>query len=314
MSTRASSLRAALVLGLAALPVMAQPRAAVPSPRLVEAPDRVLDRGDVAIRYRVIGEGAPLLLIHGFTDRLEMWAGTADSLARRYRVIVPDVRGFGRSVPRGTAPRYGAAMVDDARALLDALGIGRAHVVGYSMGGLIAANLALAHPDRVASVAFIAAAVVEEDAATAARVIAPYIAAIPTEAGLYPFFKWIVPTWPDSIVRGAAQQLLAEHDRAALVGVAASLADLSPDWQRVRGSCVPAVAVVGTLDPLEPYSARLAARWPRTALIHVPGADHIDITNVAPTMAAIDSVVAAAMRESEADGARARCDRMRPRR
>lgn len=162
---------------------------ATPSPAaattLATAPDHFLDRGDVTIRYRVIGpdSGTPLLVLHGYTDRVEMWSGIADSLARDHRVIVPDVRGFGRSVPTDTAAPYGQAMVDDQFALLDALGVRQVHVVGYSMGAMLAAHMALRDPSRIASATFVAGAFFEDSAETA-RVIAPYIAALETEEGI----------------------------------------------------------------------------------------------------------------------------------
>ena len=74
---------------------------------LLEAPDRFFTSNGVSIRYRVIGEGEPMLLLHGYTDRLEMWAGTADSLARDFRVIVPDLRGSGLSTKFGDPAQYG---------------------------------------------------------------------------------------------------------------------------------------------------------------------------------------------------------------
>src|SRR6185503_5990132 len=80
---------------------------------LVEAPDRFYTNQGVTIRYRVIGEGEPVLLVHGYTDRVEMWAGTADSLARDFRVIVPDWRGSGLSTKFADPAQYGRQMVTD---------------------------------------------------------------------------------------------------------------------------------------------------------------------------------------------------------
>ena len=100
---------------------------------LLEAPDRFFTSNGVSIRYRVIGEGPPMLLLHGYTDRLEMWAGTADSLARDFRVIVPDLRGSGLSTKFGDPAQYGGKLMDDLVGLLDHLWIREVHVVGYSM-------------------------------------------------------------------------------------------------------------------------------------------------------------------------------------
>jgi pimeloyl-ACP methyl ester carboxylesterase len=96
------------------------------------------------------GEGEPLLLIAGLACDHSMWADVVGVLAGRYRVIVFDNRGVGRSAsPEG--PYTIRAMAGDAAALLDALGVGQAHVAGYSMGGQIAQELALARPGQVRS-------------------------------------------------------------------------------------------------------------------------------------------------------------------
>jgi pimeloyl-ACP methyl ester carboxylesterase len=94
------------------------------------------------------GEGPPLLLVMGLGASLETWAAQRDAFAERYRVIAFDNRGAGRSgCP--DAPWTIPAMAEDARAVLDFLEIERAHVLGVSMGGMIAQELAILHPERV---------------------------------------------------------------------------------------------------------------------------------------------------------------------
>ena len=104
-------------------------------------------------------EKSPVLLIHGFASNVETnWVNTGwvDFLSKAgYRVVALDNRGHGQSQKLYELTDYGAPlMAEDARRLLDHLGIGRAHVIGYSMGARIAAFLALAHPDRVDHVVF----------------------------------------------------------------------------------------------------------------------------------------------------------------
>jgi pimeloyl-ACP methyl ester carboxylesterase len=104
-------------------------------------------------------EKPPVLLIHGFASNVETnWVNTGwvDFLSKAgYRVVALDNRGHGQSQKLYELTDYGAPlMAEDARRLLDHLGIGRAHVIGYSMGARIAAFLALAHPDRVDHVVF----------------------------------------------------------------------------------------------------------------------------------------------------------------
>jgi pimeloyl-ACP methyl ester carboxylesterase len=113
----------------------------------------------VRIAYWDEGEGDPVLLIHGFASNAGTnWVdpGCVRTLvADGRRVIAFDNRGHGQSEKLYEPERYGApTMAEDARALLDHLGIERADVMGYSMGARISAFLVLKHPERVRSVIF----------------------------------------------------------------------------------------------------------------------------------------------------------------
>ena len=94
------------------------------------------------------GEGQPLLLIHGLGYARWGWEPVVDDLARSFDVILFDNRGIGESdVPPG--PYTAAAMAADAAQVLDEAGVERAHVVGSSLGGMVAQELALSRPERV---------------------------------------------------------------------------------------------------------------------------------------------------------------------
>ena len=103
---------------------------------------------NITINYEVHGDGEPLIMINGLADDLSSWAYQIEEFARHFKVIIFDNRGIGGTdKPEG---RYTTAeMATDARGLLDHLGIERAHVLGVSMGGMIAQEFALAYPDRV---------------------------------------------------------------------------------------------------------------------------------------------------------------------
>jgi pimeloyl-ACP methyl ester carboxylesterase len=106
--------------------------------------------GDIDLFYSEVGRGDPVLLIMGFGGDHLAWAFQVPALSARYRVISFDNRGAGQSsVP--DIPYSTRMMADDAVGLLDALGIERAHVLGVSMGGMIAQELALNHRHRVRS-------------------------------------------------------------------------------------------------------------------------------------------------------------------
>jgi len=102
----------------------------------------------IDLYYEETGSGPPLLLIAGLSANMLDWATLLPTLAERFHVVAFDNRGAGRSsAPPG--PYTTRLLADDAAALLDHLGIERAHVVGASMGGMMAQELALAHPERV---------------------------------------------------------------------------------------------------------------------------------------------------------------------
>ncbi|HEV2815014.1 MAG TPA: alpha/beta fold hydrolase [Solirubrobacteraceae bacterium] len=101
------------------------------------------------LHYFQRGEGEPLLLIQGLTGTHLSWGDEfLDALARDFGVIVFDNRGVGNS-SRVDEPFSIADMADDAAGVLDAVGVDRAHVLGVSMGGMIAQQLALRHADRI---------------------------------------------------------------------------------------------------------------------------------------------------------------------
>ena len=106
--------------------------------------------GGVKIYWNEQGSGPPVLLIMGLSFTHEMWFRVLPALSRHHRTIFFDNRGMGRSdVPRG--PYRMQQMAQDAAAVLDAAGVPAAHVIGASMGGMIAQELALRHPQRVLS-------------------------------------------------------------------------------------------------------------------------------------------------------------------
>lgn len=105
------------------------------------------------IYWEETGAGKPVLLIMGLGYTLEMWHRTRPVLEQRYRVIVFDNRGVGRSdTPPG--PYSIAVMAADAAAVLDAAAVARARIVGVSMGGMIAQEFALRYPERVERLVF----------------------------------------------------------------------------------------------------------------------------------------------------------------
>jgi pimeloyl-ACP methyl ester carboxylesterase len=112
------------------------------------------DADGVKLAYFTQGKGEPVVLIHGWLSTAGInWAlpGTSGHLAKDFEVLALDVRGHGLSDRPTRVDAYGTELVEDVVRLLDHRKIKKAHVVGYSMGGIIAANFLAKHPDRALS-------------------------------------------------------------------------------------------------------------------------------------------------------------------
>lgn len=110
--------------------------------------DAVIEVNGIELFYRQAGEGTPLLLLHGFFNASDQWTPYLDDLTVDFRVIVPDMRGHGRSTnPSGkfTHRQY----AQDVYALLDALEITRFRAVGYASGGMTLLHMATQQPQRI---------------------------------------------------------------------------------------------------------------------------------------------------------------------
>jgi 3-oxoadipate enol-lactonase len=105
--------------------------------------------GDDAVLFaRQLGAGRPLVLLHGLLVSGEMFTPMAERLAARHRLVIPDLRGHGRSAGL-LGPYPVERLAADVTRLLDRLGVARADVVGYSQGGAVAQQLARTDPQRV---------------------------------------------------------------------------------------------------------------------------------------------------------------------
>ena len=110
--------------------------------------DLYADVNDIKICYDLQGEGIPIVLIHGFGDRKEHWRAQIGDLSKYFRVIRMDNRGAGRS-ERPDGPYSMEIYADDIKNLLDFLKIQKTHIIGHSLGGMIAQNFALKYPSYV---------------------------------------------------------------------------------------------------------------------------------------------------------------------
>jgi len=134
---------------------------------------RAVQVGDHRVVYSEGGHGDPVILLHGFGASADSWNRFAKPLTRRYRVIAPDLPGWGAST-RLEAASYGyPAQVERLHRFLSTLNLGRVHLVGHSMGGFIASAYAARYPDEVITLGLIAPhGMVEPEPSELARSVA----------------------------------------------------------------------------------------------------------------------------------------------
>jgi pimeloyl-ACP methyl ester carboxylesterase len=110
--------------------------------------------GNIRMNYEVKGNGEPVVLITGLGGDISFWRGMVPLLSDRFKVITFDNRGSGQTeCPEG--PIEMSMLADDVILLLDRLSVPKAHILGWSMGGNIAQEIALGHPERVASLTLV---------------------------------------------------------------------------------------------------------------------------------------------------------------
>jgi pimeloyl-ACP methyl ester carboxylesterase len=155
MAMRTRAIVAALVLALAGATASAEPQwlTLPPTPSLPTATESgYAPVNGIKIWYATFGAGSnggdPVILLHGGLANADYWGNQVRELAKRYRVIVMDSRGHGRST-RNDAPYGYDLMAEDVVALLDYLKTPKAAIVGWSDGAILGLDIAMTHPERV---------------------------------------------------------------------------------------------------------------------------------------------------------------------
>jgi pimeloyl-ACP methyl ester carboxylesterase len=120
-----------------------------PQPDITKMEIKTVPVRDITIAYKEIGSGEPLIMIMGYSGAMDLWdPRLVNLLAKHYRVIVFDNRGMGNTT--SSDKEYTIRLfADDTAGLMDALGIKKAHVMGWSMGTNIAQELTLDYPEKV---------------------------------------------------------------------------------------------------------------------------------------------------------------------
>jgi pimeloyl-ACP methyl ester carboxylesterase len=287
---RAGLIAGWLVLGGTVLAAQA-PQAAATAPAaatLATVVDQQFTAGDVTLRYRDVGSGVPIVFIHGYSATLESMIGVSRALPDSHRKVAVDMRGFGRSTKFGEPARFGQLMVDDVVRLMDHLKIERAHLVGHSIGALIAANVAARYPARVISASLVAGPFYPDEA-TFRSETARWIADLESGAGLTNFLKWLLPAMKPEMAGMASAQSMKTNDLPSLIAVLKSLPALAIAGLKINGDKT--VLVAGTGDPLFPLSTAFSKQTPGARIVEVANGDHVSVVTNPGAVTAMTELV-----------------------
>ena len=171
-------------------------------------------------------------------------------------------------------------MATDVVRLLDHLNIERAHVVGYSMGGLITNKLRAMHPERLLTATLGGAGWAGENGEGAGAISFRELAEALDHNDLGPLVRGLAPPGApeptDAVIAATNAALLASNDPKALAAVVRGFADLSQiSAENLRANAVPTLAIVGDLDPLSADVERLAGVMASLDVVEIPGATHM---------------------------------------
>lgn len=247
-----------------------------------------VDVGDgVRLHATRLGTGPPLALLHGFTGSGESWAPVRDVLSARCTTIAVDLTGHGRSASPCDPARYALSrFVDDLARVLDAVGVERTALLGYSLGGRAALRFAVERPDRVTALVLESASPgIGSPGERVARLISDVALAEELERdGVAAFVdRWErLPLWASqsALPPAARSRLRAERLVNDARGLANSLRGAGagvelPLSARLPTLTMPTLLIAGALD--EKYAElarRMASAIPRARVEIVPDAGH----------------------------------------
>lgn len=246
--------------------------------------------GDIRLCYDTIGEpeDPALLLVAGLGNQLTSWpAELCESFVDRgFFVVRFDNRDSGLStILDDTRPYSLADMAADAVAVLDDLGVARAHVFGHSLGGMIAQVLAIEHPSRVATLSVLSTSTGEEaygrpteEALAAVSRAAPATVEEAIEADVANRRIWASPSWFDEeLVRERFREAYARSfTPGGSLRQLVAILDAPPRDAALRALAVPTLVMHGTLDPLVGMDGgeRLASLVPGATFLAIEGLAH----------------------------------------
>jgi len=238
------------------------------------------DSDGVKIRYTTQGEGDPVLLIHGFgLSGTIQWRKIAPRLAEKYKVITIDNRGHGGSEKPHDVAMYGTEMIEDQVRLLDHLGIEKAHVMGYSMGGGITIGFLAEHPERIQSAVIGGMGWRSQGEDGGEERLLALADALDRGEGFGLLFEFLASTEATEEQRKASRSmgglLAAINDQKAMAAVLRGNLTTPPITEaQIKAIDVPMIAIIGSLDPIiESVNAMKAVR-PDMPVIEIDDATH----------------------------------------
>ena len=236
---------------------------------------------DINLAYTDVGAGPPIVLIHGYPFNRSLWTEQTEALNSKYRVVAPDLRGFGESdSSEGTATM--ARMAEDVAALMDALAIEQAVIGGLSMGGYVALAFARMFPARVKALVLAdtrAQADSEEGKQTrhqqAEKALSEGMAGIADAMLPKLLTPDTVSKRPELVKRVRDMMLKTKPDgaAAALLG----MAERDDQTEFISSIRVPALILVGREDAITPVadSEKMQSRIEGSRLVVIENAGHV---------------------------------------
>jgi pimeloyl-ACP methyl ester carboxylesterase len=233
---------------------------------------------DIQLSYHDLGQGRPVILIHAFPLNSAMWEPQIAELKDGLRLIVPDLRGFGRS-ELGDPPLSLRRYADDIVMLLDTLGIRRATMAGVSMGGYIILAMLEPYLDRIESLILAdTRAGADTDEAREGRLQSAQLAEAQgaLAVGEPMLAKLLSPGAPEAL-RQEVRAIIAANQGPGVAAAQRSMAARPDSTALLEQVTVPALVVVGADDALTPprEAHTLHAGIKNSQLVEIPGAGHL---------------------------------------
>ena len=243
----------------------------------------------IELGYQTVGGGKPLVLLHGGFGSVEMFGPNVELLAANHRVIGVDLQSHGRS-PAADRPMRFETMADDIAELIRTLGLERASIMGFSLGGAVALRTAIQHPGVVERLVLVSTVFKRKgwypEMTAGMDAMGPETAGFLMQSPMYQAYQEIAPRvedWP-VLVKQLTDALKIDYDWSA----------------EVPGLSMPVMLVIGDADGIPPSHAveffgllgggKRDANWDRSGMTHhrlaiLAGLTHYDI-NVAPALSA----------------------------